>query len=233
MELYEKPQKSRVIIGFPGFGLIGTITTDFLIEHLKTRLIGKILLKNMPNSIAIHNGKMIEPIGIYYNEEYNIVIIKGMVSLSGLEWEITEEIEKILNELNPYDIIDIEGIASPNQNDECKIYFFSNNKDDNKKLSEMKYEPIKEGIIIGITSTILLKIKRNIVCFFVESHSELPDSKSASKIIEVLDEYLNLKIDNKPLLKQAEIFESKLKGILQKSILSKKEIDKKNLSYVG
>jgi uncharacterized protein len=233
MELYEKPQKSRVIIGFPGFGLIGTITTDFLIEHLKTRLIGKILLKNMPNSIAIHNGKMIEPIGIYYNEEYNIVIIKGMVSLSGLEWEITEEIEKILNELNPYDIIDIEGIASPNQNDECKIYFFSNNKDDNKKLSEMKYEPIKEGIIIGITSTILLKIKRNIVCFFVESHSELPDSKSAAKIIEVLDEYLNLKIDNKPLLKQAEIFESKLKGILQKSILSKKEIDKKNLSYVG
>ncbi|MFT4305104.1 MAG: PAC2 family protein, partial [Candidatus Woesearchaeota archaeon] len=90
MELYEKPQKSRIILGFPGFGLIGTITTEFLVEHLETRLIGRILLNNMPSTVAIHKGKIIEPIGIYYNKKYNIVIINGLVSLSGLEWELSE-----------------------------------------------------------------------------------------------------------------------------------------------
>ena len=232
MELYEKPQKSRVIIGFPGFGLIGTITTEFLVEHLETRKIGRILLKNMPSTVAIHNGEIIEPIGIYYNEKYNIVIIKGLTSLSGLEWELADEINKILDELNPYDIIDIEGVAS-NLEGECKIYFFSNNEESKNKLNNLGYEPIKEGIVMGITSSLLLKIKRNMSCIFAEAHSELPDSKAASKVIEVLDEYLNLEVDNKPLLKQAELFENKLKGIFQKSATTKKEADKKNLSYVG
>jgi uncharacterized protein len=233
MELYEKPQKSRVIIGFPGFGLIGTITTEFLIEHLNTKLIGRILLKNMPSTLAIHNGKIIEPIGIYYNEKYNIVIIRGLVSLSGLEWEITEEINKILNELDPYDIINIEGIASQDNNEDSKIHFFSNNEEKVQEIKKLGYETIKEGIIIGITSSLLLKIKRNIVCFFAEAHNELPDSKGAAKIIEVLDKYLNLDVDNKPLLEQAKLFENKLKGIIQKSADSQKQADRKNLSYVG
>lgn len=233
MELFEKPQKSRMIIGFPGFGLIGTITSEFLVEHLQTKLIGKILLKNMPSTLAIHNGEIIDPIGIYYNEKYNIVIIKGLISLSGLEWEIADEIKKIIDELNPYDITVIEGVASPNPSEKTKIYYFSKNNEVKEKLSNFGYEPIKEGIILGVTSSLLLKIKREINCIFAEAHSELPDSKGAAKIIEVLDKYLGLEVDNKPLLDQAEIFEKKLKGIYQNSETTKKEADKKSMSYVG
>ena len=40
--LTKKPKKVIIITGFPGFGLIGTITTEFLIEHLKALPIGKI-----------------------------------------------------------------------------------------------------------------------------------------------------------------------------------------------
>ena len=78
----------------------------------------------------------------------------------------------------------------------------------------MKISPLKEGIIIGVTAALMLKDQTvNTTGIFVETHSNMPDSKSAAKIIEVLDGYLNLKVDFKPLLVAAEDFEKKLKEL--------------------
>ena len=233
MELYEYPQKSRVVIGFPGFGLIGTITTEFLLEHLETRQIGKILFKGLPTTLAIHNGEMIDPIGIYYNEKYNMVIIRGMVATQGLEWEIADEINEVMNRLDPYEIIDIEGVASQTKEEESKVYFFTNNNEKKQKMIKMGFKPLSEGIVIGVTSSILLKVKKETVCLFAETHSELPDSKGAAKIIEALDKYVGLDIDYNPLLEQAKVFEKKLKSILQNSTNTEKEANKKTMNYVG
>ena len=43
IELQEKPQKPFLLHGFPSFGLIGTIVTEYLIDHLQARKIGRIL----------------------------------------------------------------------------------------------------------------------------------------------------------------------------------------------
>ncbi len=234
VELYEFPQHSRIIIGFPGFGLIGTITTEFLLEHLETRQIGKILFKGLPSTLAIHDGKIIDPIGIYYNEKYNLIIIRGMAITKDLEWEIAEHINKAISQLNPYEIIDIEGVASQNQ-DETKsnVYYYTNNENKKQKMNKIGLLELKNGIVIGVTSSLLLKIKEDIICLFAETHSELPDSKSSAKVIEALDQYLCLDIDYNPLLEQAKVFEQKLKGIMQNSALVQKEADKKTLNYVG
>lgn len=234
IELNEYPQSSRVIIGFPGFGLIGTITTEFLLEHLDTRQIGKILFKGLPSTVAIHDGKLIDPVGIYYNEKYNIIIIRGMAMTQGLEWEIAEHIKEALDKLNPYEIIEIEGIASQNEKKEdSRVYYFSNSDEKKQKMKDAGLSELKNGIVIGVTASLLLKVKRDISCLFAETHNELPDSKSSAKVIEALDKYLSLEIDYKPLLEQAKIFEQKLKGIIQNSAFAQKEADKKTLNYVG
>ena len=75
--------------------------------------------------------------------------------------------------------------------------------------------------------------KAPLSCIFAEAHTQLPDSKAAAKIIEVLDKYLGLKVDYKPLLKQAEQFEEKLKGMLSKGKEAMDMQDKKQMSYVG
>jgi len=61
----------------------------------------------------------------------------------------------------------------------------------------------------------------------------MPDSKAAAKIIETLDKYMGLAVDYKPLLKQAEKFEEKLKDLMKQSQQSQDMQDKKKLSYVG
>ena len=72
-----------------------------------------------------------------------------------------------------------------------------------------------------------------ISCIFAETHTSLPDSKAAAKIIGVLDKYLGLKVDYKPLLLQAEKFEDKLRGLLTESQKAQQISEKKKMSYVG
>ena len=79
----------------------------------------------------------------------------------------------------------------------------------------------------------LLKTKTDTVALFADTHSKLPDSKAAAKIIEVLDKYLGLKIDPKPLVQTAERFEKKLQELMEKSKVVTEEAKEKQMNYVG
>ena len=71
--LHKKPKNVTIIEGFPGFGLIGTIATEFLMEHLKTEKIGIIEMDEVPAMIAIHQNKVIEPVSIHYNKDFYLL----------------------------------------------------------------------------------------------------------------------------------------------------------------
>ena len=46
---------------------------------------------------------------------------------------------------------------------------------------------LNEGIIMGVTGAVLLRVEKTpISCLFAETHSNLPDSKAAAKIVEAL-----------------------------------------------
>ena len=76
-------------------------------------------------------------------------------------------------------------------------------------------------------------MKQPFSCIFVETHSNLPDSKAAAKVVEYLDKYLGLKVDYKPLLKTAEQFEAQLKELITHTQQAVKEQEKRKMSYVG
>ena len=97
----------------------------------------------------------------------------------------------------------------------------------------MGLQSLKESIIVGVSAALMLRRKKPLTCFFAETRSEMPDSKAASNIIKALDDYLGLKVDYKPLLKQAQEFEEKFRTILKQSSLTAKERDKKQMSYLG
>ena len=231
IKLTKKPQKCRIIDGFPGFGLIGTISTEFLIEHLKAEKIGAFHYDELPATVAIHSGKLVDPMGIFYNKKYSIIILHTILNSIGLEWKLGKAILKMAKDLNATEIISLEGVSSPQVTESEKVFYFSNTK--SKKLPKMDIEPLKESIIVGVSAALMLHSKMPLTCFFAETKTEMPDSKAASNIIKTLDSYLGLKVDYKPLLKQAEEFEQKFKTILKQSSLAAKERDKKQMSYLG
>lgn len=235
--LTKKPKGVIVIEGFPGFGLVATIATGFLVDHLKCELIGRHFFEDSPATIAIHAGKTVEPIGVYYNKDYNIIVLHAITAPQGLEWKITDLILDLCKQLQAKELISLEGIGTTDQTAEDKggAFFHCNDSKCAAKLKAIGAEPLQEGIIVGVTGALLMKAQNFVplTCIFAEAHTNLPDSKAAAKIIEVLDKYLGLRVDYKPLLKQAEQFEMKLKSIIQQSMTAKEQTERKQLSYVG
>jgi len=233
INLTKKPVGPTVIEGFPGFGLVGTIAAEFLIEHLKCEKIGQYYFDDLPATIAIHNEKVIAPVEIHYNKKSNIVIIHSISGAQGTEWKAADMVLDICKQLKAKELISLEGVASATPGDTTRVFYNTNSKKSAERLKKAKVEPLKEGIIMGVTSAILVKTRIPTTCIFAETHSALPDSKAAAKVIETIDGYMGLNVDIKPLIKQAEKFEQKLQGLMRQSKAAEREMDKKQMSYVG
>ncbi|MBU0460184.1 MAG: PAC2 family protein [Nanoarchaeota archaeon] len=230
--LTKKPKNPTIIEGFPGFGLIGTIAIEFLLEHLETEKIGIIEMEDMPAMIAIHQNKVIEPISIHYNKKYNLVLIHAINIGKNQGWKLASQIDDMAKLLGAKQIISLEGVGSPNPGS-GRVFYYSTQNHVQKKLGGSA-SPLMEGIIVGVTGALLAKsTKTPILALFAEAKSNMPDSRAAAEIIKALDAYTGLKVDPKPLLKQAAMFEQKLKSIIGKTKQAEETHDQKKLSYVG
>lgn len=234
--LSQKPKNPVVVSGFPGIGMVGAIATEFLIQHLGTKQIGKIILDSSPPLVALHEGKLIEPFGIYYSRKHNIVVVHSIVALPGSEWQVASALLSICSSLKVRELISIEGVGSAAEEapQAARVFYYTNSPAKEKALARQKIEKLKEGIIMGPTSAVLMKAgKLPVSCFFAQTHDALPDSNAAAQVIKSLDGYLGLKVDFKPLMQLAAKFEQKLRGIIEQSRQAEDLRDKKQMSYVG
>lgn len=232
IELKEKPKNPIIIEGFPGFGFVSTIATEFLIKHLDAKRIGSIFSTKLTPMVAIHDSEIIDPLEIYYDKKHNLVILRALSNISGAEWEIAGMIMDLAKQLKAKEIISIEGVASESTNKKSKVYYFTNMKEE--KFKQIKIENFKDGVIVGVTGVLLLKEKQiPLSCIFVEADPTLPDSRAAGESIKVLDSYLGLKVDYKPLIKAAEKFEGKLKQLMTSTDKATKQKTEKDTSYLG
>ena len=231
--LKQNPKNPVIIEGFPGFGLVGTISTEFLIKHLGAKKIGSIWSEKMIPFATVHESKIVDPIGIFYDKKNNLVIVHSMSPIKGLEWRIARVILDLAKKWNAKEIISIEAVGSKDQNS-VKSYFYTNKDDIRKKFEAVGVKPMKEGMIIGVTGALLLGDPKKVSSLFVESHISIGDSKAAAQVIKILDDYLGLKVDYKPLLKTAQDFESTLKKLISQSkkVESNKEKGE-DLNYLG
>ena len=230
LTLIKKPKHPTVITAFPGFGLVGTIAVEFLIEHLRTEYIGRISTKDEVPVVAIHDGKLVEPIAVYYSRQYNIVLVRSVNKISKNFSEISEAFHEMEEELSVKEFVSLDGVNSPSGSSE--IFFFCKERANEKEYEALGLKPLKEGIIIGATALLLSELK-NINCLFAETQSDLPDSKTSAELIKLLDKKFDLKVDYTPLYETAKKFEAKLKQVMEKSKVLEDEQEKKKLNYVG
>jgi uncharacterized protein len=232
IDLKKKPQNVTIIGGFPGFGLVGTISSEYLIDHLQAEKIGSIWFSEMTPMLAIHESKVVEPFGVFYSKKYNLVILHAITNVAGMEWKIAEIVERLYKTLKAKEIICIEGVGSVGGKPGKEYYYYTNRE--TKKWETTGIKKMKEGVVVGPTASLMLKMDSvPISCVFAETASKLPDSGAAALTIKALDNYLGLKIDYKPLLKKADAFEGKLKKILEGTKKAKIIKDKKDVTYMG
>lgn len=221
-----------VVEGFPGFGLVGTITTEFLLKHLKFEKIGSYFFETGPATVAIHGGVAIDPISFHYNKKHNLVLVHSISPAAAREFEAADVVLQLCKQVGAKNLICIEGVGSQEPKP-GRTFFYTTRPEYAKKFKSMKVDNLGEGIIIGVTGALMLKSTIKMTCIFAETSSSLPDSKAAAGVIKTLDGLLGLNVDPKPLLKQAAAFETKLRGILEQARSAQKSKVKKDLSYFG
>jgi uncharacterized protein len=88
-------------------------------------------------------------------------------------------------------------------------------------LKRYKIEETKEGMITGVTGVLLYEgvlMKHDVICMLSEAHSSYPDSRAAGNLLKKLDIMLpEIKIDPKPLYKEAEKIEAQIKNFIDQS----------------
>jgi len=228
---------STIITGFPGFGLVGTITTEFLLNHLTCKHIGGYISEKLAPVAAVHNKELVSPVGLFYNKEYHLIILHVVTDVKGLEWELSQLILDLAHDIDAKEIISLEGVAKQKDDAEGQLYYYTTDTASKKKLESFSFQHLDEGIILGTTACVMINAQHHtrpaLTSLFCEATMKYPDSKAAAKVIEALDKYLSLNVDYKPLLDRAKLFEDKLKGILEKSKEAVDKNDERTLNYLG
>ena len=163
----------------------------------------------------------------------NIIIIHAITNAQGIEWQLKDIVSKLAKDLEAREVICIEGVVGGENSDSPRGFYFTTIKENEKRFENAKIPKLKEGIVVGVTGALLLEKDVPVSSIFVETHSAMPDSKAAAKVIEILDKYIGLKVDYGPLLKQAEVFEKKLKMLMQQRTEVSEEQEKKRMSYIS
>jgi uncharacterized protein len=223
IELSKHPSAPTIIVGFPGVGLIGPIVTEFLIDHMKTEVMGSFVYDELPPLVPIHKGTLVHPMSVHYSEQYNTVIVYTILNLKKHEWKVAAAIAQLARDLQAKEIICLDGATTVGADESIYVY-------GNPQFVTLGAKAMEESVILGVNGALLLSAP-NTSCIFAPAQLEMPDSKAAAEVVKFLDKYLGLNVDYHPLLEQAQKFEEKLKSVMSTQRLTEEE--KKSLDYFG
>jgi uncharacterized protein len=236
-----------LIAGFPGPGLVGSISINYVIKKLEMQQIFCFESEFIVPGVIFMDGKLHHPFRIYSNSEGTIcaVVCEAPIMINGLH-SVLDALATWAEDIGINNVFVIDGMSigrvsdtevnSPVishskrnpiilSSDESKIINSNNNKKD------LNIESLIEGsstFIGGIAGGLLSScISHNISCsvIFIPTQSGIPDPDGAALTIELLQNTIsnnNFRVDTTELKKQGEEMKHKLINLI-KSIKQQQE----------
>src|SRR3989338_7222578 len=128
-----------MICGFQGSSIVGPITVQYLLDHVAFQEIGQAWFDSMVPFGLVLKGELVKPMSIFYNKEYNLVLIRTTVPSRGIEWQLAETIENIAKTFKAKEVICIDGVESAP--DMKNVVYLSNTKS-SKSIEKLGAQPI-------------------------------------------------------------------------------------------
>ena len=236
-----------LIAGFPGPGLVGSISINYVIKKLDMQQIFCFESEFIVPGVIFMDGKLHHPFRIYSNLDGTIctVICEAPIMIDGMH-SVLDALATWAEDVGINDVFVIDGIAiSPGSSKDTNSKVISNlerrpiilsSSDDkiinsNHNKPNLNIESLIEGsttFIGGIAGGLLSScISHNISCsvIFIPTQSGIPDPDGAALTIELLQNTIannNFKVDTSELRKQGEEMKHKLNNLI-KSIKQQQE----------
>ena len=214
---------ATVIDGFPGVGLVGSITANYLINTLKLEQIGVMRSRHFPPLTVVHRGVPMSPVRIYAGQQ----VCKG---------DICDQIVVFVSEFSPQEklirpmasmmlnwvkkqkcarIISVEGFRTtePTEKEEEPVVYAIASTDSSRKLITENKDtvPFEYGTVSGISGVLLNEGSRegvDVISLLTASQEGMPDAGAGARVVKAIDNMiLQIDLDPEPLKKEAKKLE--------------------------
>jgi len=206
-----------VIEGFPGIGMVGTISASYLAEKLGMKLAGYLASSHFPPISAIHDYKPVSPARIYASEKHNLLVLfSEFIIPSEIVYPLSEAIIDWAREKKAKMIYSLAAIATPEPKE--TIHGIASTPAVGEMLKKNGVDLIKEGATQGVSGVLIAECASQrfpAANLMVQTASPL-DPKAAARLLDKLSQLLSIPIDTRQLVKEGEEVEKKMRAALDK-----------------
>ena len=215
-----------MVAGFPGPGLVGSMSVSYIIEQQKMHQIGYVDSDFIVPGVIYIGGKLRHPFRIYANDERTacVLVCDAPVILSGIR-SVLNAVVIWAKYSGVREIMVLEGMATPGISEMGrKPWVLSNDgqSDDHSYLSRIKDRKAEAGppaFISGVSGGLLAACLSNrIPCtaLLIPSIAGIPDPEGAAILIEKTNELANnpFRIDVRQLRSEAEGLKRQLQELI-------------------
>jgi uncharacterized protein len=210
-------KKPVLIEGFPGVGMIGTISTFYLVEKLGLELIGEIVSSHFPPVTSIHNFKPLSPARIYGSADKDVIVLfSEFVIPAEIVYSLTNAIIDYADSKKVRTIYSFAGIGVENPPD--TIYGIASTDSIGEELKKSGVSLIKEGATQGVSGVLISQCAlRNFpAANLLIPTDKLLDPRSSARLLDSVKKMLGFDLNTDDLVKEADEVEKKIKGTFDK-----------------
>jgi len=215
-----------VIVSFPTVGLISTIVANFITSNLKLEHIASMVSEDFYPAAIVQDGIPTSPVRIYAGDHVcgkdgecdQIVVITSELPIKTTAFHpMADKILDWCKKRGCKVIVTLEGVNSQEklEDENIQVYNVCSNGKASDYLKGIPVKTLENGMVSGLSGILLYKANMQdypVISLLAEAHSEFPDSRSAAKVLTLLDKMVpQIKMDPEPLLKQAKTIEEQVK----------------------
>ncbi|MBR9681217.1 MAG: proteasome assembly chaperone family protein [Candidatus Altiarchaeota archaeon] len=199
-EFKKVPPGCTVILGFPGTGMAGSISSEFIIHKKDFEQVGHIRSPKLPAVAIVRRSKPQAPVRIYHKGKTVMVVADVMIP-DNLCHDFAEVLVKWIKLQKPKEVIILGGIENKDQ--KHKNYVVSWKA---KYLDTIKLDHMKLGFVVGIYGPLMMELmENNLPGYLILTEAQRgPDPKAAAVIVRHVAERIKMQIDPSSLEKEAE-----------------------------
>jgi len=218
------------LVGFPDVGLVGLIAVNHIIGALGLVESGYIESDLLPPVIVVHQGDPKAPVRVYTKDRLAVVtseipiqpMIMPSLSKKMVDWTKTKGSKLVVT---------LSGVAVQNrlEIENPAVYGVGAWPETREFLTKSGVNLLEEGFMVGMHASIMkeaLKAKVPSLILLAQSHSQYPDPGAAASIVTSLNRLLNLNVDVKGLLEQAEEIRLRMRELMQRTSKSMRGMEK-------
>lgn len=207
--------------GMPDVGLVGVISTTYLIDVLKMKEVAEVRTDLMLPIRVLHKGELKQPIRIYANDLF-MVLTSELAIPPHLVYLLARKVVSWAKEKKVSKIISINGFPFKDrlQIQEPKVFGVANMPKLKDFLQQNGIEIVEEGFIAGFYAILLDEAAQagmEGIALLAQSYPKYPDPGAAAAVIKVLAKMLNFEVDIKPLLDKADEIRLSVRDLMKQT----------------